>query len=209
LLGWRDARSRHPFCPCHRYARPARGSRWHSFCRRSVRFVKQQLLILNRSRQRSPNLRSSDRLVAGLRALLIGPARLIRSASVLKPSTLLNLHRNLRNPLSPACYRTAQTHVGAGALASLKARNLATFFQRSIDLPTEHWKRNYSDRVAEDPVWIRARVLCSLMGPIQKRGQGGGNSLASGYEGNSKLQNLHRKKMGSGFAEGISPHKFN
>ena len=59
--------------------------------------VKQQLLILNRSRQRSPNLRSSDRLVAGLCALLIRPARLIRSAIVLKPSTLLGLHRALRN----------------------------------------------------------------------------------------------------------------
>jgi hypothetical protein len=59
--------------------------------------VKQQLLILNRSRQRSPNLRSSDRLVAGLCALLIRPARLIRSAIVLKPSTLLSLHQALRN----------------------------------------------------------------------------------------------------------------
>ena len=59
--------------------------------------IKQQLLILNRSRQRSPNLRSSDRLVAGLCALLIRPARLIRSAIVLKPSTLLSLHRTLRN----------------------------------------------------------------------------------------------------------------
>ena len=59
--------------------------------------VKQQLLILNRSRQRSPNLRSSDRLVAGLCALLIYPARLIRSAIVLKPSTLLNLHQTLKN----------------------------------------------------------------------------------------------------------------
>ena len=37
--------------------------------------AKQQLLILNRSRQRSPNLRTSDRLVAGLCALLIRPAR--------------------------------------------------------------------------------------------------------------------------------------
>ena len=45
--------------------------------------AKQQLLILNRSRQRSPNLRTSDRLVAGLCALLIRPARLIRSAIVL------------------------------------------------------------------------------------------------------------------------------
>ena len=42
--------------------------------------VKQQLLILNRSRQRSPNLRSSDRLIAALCALLIRPTRLIRSA---------------------------------------------------------------------------------------------------------------------------------
>jgi transposase InsO family protein len=59
--------------------------------------VKQQLLILNRSRQRSPNLRASDRLVAGLCALLIRPSRLIRSAIVLKPSTLLSLHQALRN----------------------------------------------------------------------------------------------------------------
>jgi len=35
--------------------------------------LKHQLLILNRSRQRSPNLRSSDRVVAGLCALLIFP----------------------------------------------------------------------------------------------------------------------------------------
>jgi putative transposase len=59
--------------------------------------IKQQLLILNRSHHRSPSLRSSDRLVAGLCALLIRPARLIRSAIVLKPSTLLSLHQALRN----------------------------------------------------------------------------------------------------------------
>src|SRR4030095_13935812 len=59
--------------------------------------IKQQLLILNRSHHRSPSLRSSDRIVAGLCALLIRPARLIRSAIVLKPSTLLSLHQALRN----------------------------------------------------------------------------------------------------------------
>src|SRR6266436_9082517 len=58
-------------------------------------FVKQQLLILNRSRKRAPNLRASDRIIAGLCALLMRPARIIRSAIVLKPSTLLNLHRTL------------------------------------------------------------------------------------------------------------------
>jgi putative transposase len=57
--------------------------------------VKQQLLILNRSRKRSPNLRPADRLVAGVCVLLMRPGRLIRSAIVLKPSTLLRLHRAL------------------------------------------------------------------------------------------------------------------
>ena len=57
--------------------------------------VKHQLLILNRSRKRSPNLRFSDRMVAGLCALLMRPGRLIRSAIILKPSTLLSLHRAL------------------------------------------------------------------------------------------------------------------
>ena len=37
--------------------------------------IKQQLLIMNRSRQRSPNLLGSDRIVAGLCALLIRPSR--------------------------------------------------------------------------------------------------------------------------------------
>jgi hypothetical protein len=58
--------------------------------------IKHQLLILNRSRHRSPNLRVSDRIVAGLCALLIRPSRLVRSAIVLKPSTLLNFHRALK-----------------------------------------------------------------------------------------------------------------
>src|SRR5437867_13245106 len=57
--------------------------------------VKQQLLILNRSRKRSPNLRVSERLVAGLCALLMRPGRLIRSAIVPRPSTLLRLQHAL------------------------------------------------------------------------------------------------------------------
>ena len=57
--------------------------------------VKHQLLILNRSRKRAPNLRVADRIIAGACALLMRPGRLIRSAIVLKPSTLLRLHRVL------------------------------------------------------------------------------------------------------------------
>ena len=54
--------------------------------------VKHQLLILNRSRKRAPNLRAADRIIAGCCALLMRPARVLRSAIVLKPSTLLNFH---------------------------------------------------------------------------------------------------------------------
>ena len=59
--------------------------------------LKQQLLILNRSRRRAPNLRASDRFVAGLCSLFINPSRLRCSAIVLKTSTLLNLHKTLKN----------------------------------------------------------------------------------------------------------------
>jgi putative transposase len=58
--------------------------------------VKHQLLILNRSRKRAPNLRASDRIIAGLCALLMRRARVLRSAIVLKPSTLLNFHHALK-----------------------------------------------------------------------------------------------------------------
>ena len=57
--------------------------------------VKHQLLILNRGRKRAPNLRSADRVIAGLCTLFMRPVRVLRSAIVLKPSTLLNLHHLL------------------------------------------------------------------------------------------------------------------
>src|SRR6266446_1722603 len=57
--------------------------------------VRHQLLILTRGRKRAPNLRASDRIIAGLCTLLMRPARVLRSAVVLKPSTLLNFHKML------------------------------------------------------------------------------------------------------------------
>jgi putative transposase len=74
---------------------PTCRSRRHAFRGAESVLVKQQLLILNRSRKRSPNLRVSDRLVARLCALLMRPGRLIRSAIVLRPSTLLQVHHAL------------------------------------------------------------------------------------------------------------------
>jgi hypothetical protein len=57
--------------------------------------TRHQLLILNRSRKRVPNLRVSDRLIAGLCTLLMHPSRLLRCGIVLKPSALLHFHHLL------------------------------------------------------------------------------------------------------------------
>src|SRR5215813_509946 len=70
--------------------------------------IKHQLLIVNRSRRRAPNLCVFDRLIAGFCSVWIRPNRLLRSAIAFKPSTLLNFHRALvqrkyRLLFSPKC----------------------------------------------------------------------------------------------------------
>jgi len=57
--------------------------------------MKHQLLILNRSRLRAPNLGVWYRVIAGWCSLWIRPKRLLRSAIAFKPSTLLDFHRAL------------------------------------------------------------------------------------------------------------------
>jgi hypothetical protein len=57
--------------------------------------IRHQILIPNRGRKRAPNLRVSDRLIAGLCTLLMHPSRVLRCGMVLKPSTLLHFHHVL------------------------------------------------------------------------------------------------------------------
>jgi len=57
--------------------------------------TRHQLLILNLSRKRAPNLRVSDRIIAGLCTLLMRPSRMLRCGIVPKPSTLLHFHHVL------------------------------------------------------------------------------------------------------------------
>src|SRR3989475_3090394 len=59
--------------------------------------MRHQVLILNRGRKRAPNLRAWDRIIAGLCTLLMRPARVLRSAIVLRPSTLQHFHKMLTN----------------------------------------------------------------------------------------------------------------
>ena len=54
--------------------------------------LKQQLLINNRSRQRSPNLLPRDRFLLGFWSLFLNPRRLLRTTIIIRPSTLLRFH---------------------------------------------------------------------------------------------------------------------
>ncbi len=58
--------------------------------------LKQQLLVINRSRLRAPNLTPHDRLLFGFLATLLGPRRLRRSAFIIRPSTILGFHQALK-----------------------------------------------------------------------------------------------------------------
>ena len=62
-------------------ARLARPGGLRSVVAESV-LVRHQLLVLNRGRKRAPNLRATDRIIAGLCTLFMPPARAVRSAIV-------------------------------------------------------------------------------------------------------------------------------
>jgi len=57
--------------------------------------IKQQLIVLNRARARAPNLRPLDRVIAALCATCIRPGRLLKTAVVIKPATIMSFHRVL------------------------------------------------------------------------------------------------------------------
>jgi putative transposase len=58
--------------------------------------LKQQLLVLHRSRRRAPNLGTLERVRFGFWALLLSPHRIRRAAVVLRPSSLLRFHAALQ-----------------------------------------------------------------------------------------------------------------
>ena len=57
--------------------------------------LRQQLLVLTRSRKRAPNLSSFDRFFLGLWSTFLNPRRIKRVAFLIRPSTLLKFHQAL------------------------------------------------------------------------------------------------------------------
>jgi len=58
--------------------------------------MKQQLLVVNRSRRRAPNLSALDRCLFGFWSLFLDPRRIQRAAVIIRPSTLLKFHHLLK-----------------------------------------------------------------------------------------------------------------
>ena len=104
--------------------------------------VKHQLLVLNRSRTRAPDLLPRDRVIAGLCAIFMRPSRLLRSAIVLKPATILSFHhalvkRKYRLLFTPK-NRSKPGPIGPSpdlisAIVEMKRRNPKFGYQRIAD----------------------------------------------------------------------------
>ena len=58
--------------------------------------TKQQLLIINRTRRRSPKLTTLDRFQMGFWSLFLLPRHILRAAVIIRPSTLLKFHQLLK-----------------------------------------------------------------------------------------------------------------
>jgi transposase InsO family protein len=57
--------------------------------------LKQQLLVIQRTRGKAPNLSTVDRFIFGWLTMLLSPKQIAQSAIIIKPSTLLSLHKAL------------------------------------------------------------------------------------------------------------------
>jgi hypothetical protein len=58
--------------------------------------MKQQLLVIHRSRRRAPNLSTPDRFLFGFWSLFLNPHRIQLAAVIVRPSTLFKFHNLLK-----------------------------------------------------------------------------------------------------------------
>jgi len=70
--------------------------------------MKQQLLVINRSRRRAPNLSALDRFLFGLWSLFLDKHHIRRAAVVIRPSTLVRLHDLLKKRKYRLLYSSGQ-----------------------------------------------------------------------------------------------------
>ena len=96
--------------------------------------MKQQLIVMNRSRKRSPRLATRDRFLFGLLTMLIGQRRLQKTTVIINPATILAFHKALVKRKYSNLYSNKTKKVPGG-----KSQN-----QVLIDLVIEMKRRNPS-----------------------------------------------------------------
>ncbi len=57
--------------------------------------LKQQLIVMGRTRQKAPKLKPTERFVFGWLALFVSPSRLTKISVIIKPATIMKFHRAL------------------------------------------------------------------------------------------------------------------
>jgi hypothetical protein len=92
--------------------------------------MKQQLLIINRTRQRAPNLSVLDRFLLGFWSLFLNPRHILRAAVIIRPSTLLKFH----NLLKQRKYRLLYSSAGSKRKPGPKEQrgNLSAFYFKNL-----------------------------------------------------------------------------
>jgi hypothetical protein len=140
--------------------------------------MKQQLLIINRSRQRAPNLSALDRFLFGFWSLFLNPRHLRRAVITFQPSTMLKFHNLLKHRKYQRLYSSAGSKRKPGpkgpsqelilAIVEMKQRNprfgcpriaqqVNKAFGTNIDkdvvrrVPAAHYRPNPGDN---GPSWL-------------------------------------------------------
>lgn len=95
--------------------------------------MKQQFLVINRSRRRAPNLSALDRFLFGFWSVFLSPRHILRAAVIIRPSTLLKFHNLLKQRKYRLLYSSAGSNRKPGpkgpsqeliqAIVEMKQRN--------------------------------------------------------------------------------------
>jgi putative transposase len=91
--------------------------------------LRKQLITLSRRHIRSPKLSLLDRVIFAILAQLIKPRRLLKSAIIIKPATILKFHKSLINKKYSMLFSSRN-----GVKSLLTVQNLYFDFQYFLDV---------------------------------------------------------------------------
>lgn len=150
--------------------------------------MKQQLLVINRSRRRAPNLSTLDRFLFGFWSLFLNSHRILQVAVIIQPSTLLQFHNLLMKRKYRLLYSSDRNHKsGPKEIKSIPYTPTShPFIERLIGTI----RREYLDRVFFWNGWDLERKLEAFRQYYNKNQahQSLSGDIPSVVSGNSRTQ---------------------